>query len=266
MILQRRIALNGIWLDELDNRIVISGIEPGEGKDNINATDAASGYGQRITGERRSTLDIVVRFRIYEHGKNEAGMTARAQLLENINAWARPGGILTVNYKPNRRLSVVLAQAPGEGSLWDYTKEFALTFRAYAIPYWEDEIMNTAEVGGSTATDSGSFLVEGSADTQADVVLENMSGAQIKGCTVAVGGKTMSFGGLTLAADEALVIDHADGLVRIRVRNGEEYRSVMALREGTSANDFMISPGACDISYTAQRACRMTVGWRNRYL
>ena len=38
MILNRRAALNGVWLDELDNRIVISGIEPGDGKDNITAS------------------------------------------------------------------------------------------------------------------------------------------------------------------------------------------------------------------------------------
>ena len=266
MILQRRIALNGIWMDELDNRIVISGIEPGEGRENITATDAASGFGQRITGQRRSTLDIAVRFRIYEHGRNEVGMTERAMLLEKINTWARPGGILTVNYKPGRRLNVVLAQAPGEGSLWDYTKEFAITFRAYAVPYWEDEEASTAEAGGSTATGSGDFLIEGSADTQADVILQNTSGAQNKGCTVTVGGKTMNFSGITLAAEEALVIDHVDGLVRIRIKNGDEYRSAMALRDANSANDFLVPPGAYSFSYSAQRACRMTVNWRNRYL
>ena len=75
----------------------------------------------------------------------------------------------------------------------------------------------------------------------------------------------MAFNTAVLAADEALVIDHRDGLVRIRIRDANnEYRSAMAIREG--ADDFMVSPGACDLSYSAQRACRMTVYWRNRYL
>lgn len=265
MVLQRRVALNGVWLDEIDSRIVISGIEPGDGRENITAVDAASGFGQRITGQRRSTLDLVVRFRIYEHGKTELGMTERATLLEKINAWAAPGGVLTVNYKPGRRLNVILAQAPGEGSLWDYTKEFQLAFRAHSVPYWEDKTESTVQIGGNLAAEDGAFTTEGSAETQADVLLENMSGAICKGCIVAVGGKTMTFSALTLGANEALVIDHKDGLVRIRVRDaGGGYSSAMALREG--ANDFLVAPGAHAISYSAQRACRMTVNWRNRYL
>jgi len=267
MILQRRVALNGIWMDELDDRIVISGIEPGSGKENITATDSAAGYGQRVTGNRRSTLDLVVRFKFMLRSKTEELMAERSQLLEKVNAWAAAGGVLTVNYKPNRQLNVILVQAPGEGSLWDYTKEFSLTFRAYDIPYWEDEEANTAVIGGSTQTDEGACTIEGSANTQADVILENMSGANIKGCTVSVGGKTMAFSQATLAANEALVIDHVNGLVRIRIRSaGGTYTSAMALRESSSADDFMVSPGACALSYSAQRACRMTVSWRNRYL
>ena len=264
MILKRRVALNGIWLDELDNRIIVSGIEPGAGKENITSTDAAAGYGSRITGNRRSTLDMVIRFKLLQRSRTEDNLAERAALLEKVNAWAAPGGILTVNYKPNRRLNVTLVQAPGEGSLWDYTKEFAITFRAYAIPYWEDETENTSTAGGNTQTDSGSFTVDGSAKTQADVILENMSGAQVKGCTVSVGGKTMEFSALTLLANEALVIDHVDGLVRIRVKESDGYRNVMALREG--ADDFMVEPGTETMSYSAQRACKMTVKWRNRYL
>ncbi len=264
MILQRRIALNGIWLDEIDNRITISAIDPGDGRENITAVDAASGFGQRITGQRRSTLDLVVRFRIWEHGKTEAGMIERATLLEKVNAWAKDGGILTLNYKPGRRLNVVLAQAPGEGSLWDYTKEFQLTFRAYSVPYWEDELANSVMIGGNLAADSGSCLIEGSAETQCDVVLENTSGATIKGCTVAVGGQEMAFSGLTIPANGALVIDHVDGLVRIRLKDGDSYTSAMALRDG--ANDFLVKPGTRPISYSAQRACRLAVNWRNRYL
>ena len=110
-------ALDGVWLDEVDRRIVISGVEPGDGKESISAVDAAAGYGQRVTGSRRSTLDIVVKFKLLQRSRSEGNMAERAQLLEAVNAWAASGGVLTVNYKPNRRLNVVLAQAPGEGSL-----------------------------------------------------------------------------------------------------------------------------------------------------
>ena len=78
MILKRRVALNGVWLDEVDSRIAVSSVEPGDGRENISAVDAAAGYGSRITGERRQTVDMTVKFRIHEKGRSEAGMQARS--------------------------------------------------------------------------------------------------------------------------------------------------------------------------------------------
>jgi len=268
MQLKRRVALGGVQLDEVDSRIVISSVEPGDGKENFTAVDAAAGFGQRVTGYRRQTVDMVVKFRIHERGKTTSAQQERAEVLEKVNAWAAPGGVLTVNYKPGRRLNVVLVQAPGEGSLWDYTKEFQMTFRAYAIPYWEQETAQTAAFGGNTAGGSGNITVEGSAETQVNVELANTSGMAINNATVTVGGKTMSFTGIGLGANEALVIDHTDeGLLRIRIRSaGGTYRSAMALRSVSSADDFRTKPGTYGASYSAQRACRMTVSWRARYL
>ena len=264
MQLKRRVALNGVWLDSVDNRIVVSGIEPADGRENISAVDAASGYGQRITGHRRSTLDMVVRFSIFENGKSVTGMQNRAEVLEKVNAWASPGGLLTVNYKPGRQLRVVLAQAPGEGSLWDYTKEFQITFRAYAIPYWEDSAPDSTKVGSDGTSGSKSVLFGGSADTQTDVELKNMGSSTANAVTVTVDGKTMTFSSLGLVAGESLIIDHVDGLVRIRIKNGSTYRSAMDKRSG--ANDLIASPGSRACSYTADQNCRMTVNWRSRYL
>ena len=268
MILKRRVALNGVWLDEVDSRICISAVEPADGRENITAVDAASGYGQRVTGMRRQTVDMVVRFRIHEKGRSESGMQARSEVLEAVNAWAAGGGYMTVNYKPDRRLFVRLVQAPGEGSLWDFSKEFTITFRAYGIPYWEQETAKVVTFGGSSSSGSGAMQVDGSVETQANVELLNTSGMAIANATVTVDGKTMSFTGLGLAANETLVIDHTDeGLVRIRIRSaGGSYRSAMAIRSSSSADDFRTKPGNRTASYSAQRACRMTVGWRARYL
>lgn len=264
MILTRRAALNGVWLDELDQRIVISGIEIGDGRENITAVDSATGYGQRITGMWRQTLDIVIKFRMLEHGKNVTGLAERALLLEKVNGWAANGGYLTLNYKPNRRLGVVLSQPPGEASLWDYTQEYSLTFRAYAIPYWEDENASTVTFGGSSASGSRYISLDGSAKTSCDVEITNTSGMTINSMTVRIGNNTMTFRSLGLGGSEALVIDHTDGLVRIRIRNGSSYRSAMTARTG--ANDFMSPPGSQYCAYSADRAVRMTVSWRNRYI
>jgi hypothetical protein len=40
----------------------------------------------------------------------------------------------------------------------------------------------------------------------------------------------------------------------------------MAKRSMDSADDFMAAPGSRTAAYNADRACRMTVSWRARYL
>jgi len=270
MELKRRVALNGEQLDGVHAAVVIRSVEPADGKESISAVSAAAGYGQRITGYRRENVDMVVKFAINIR-KND--MERRAAVLEAVNAWAaqaareRGGAYLTVNYKPDRRLHVVLAQAPGEGSLWDWTKDFTITFRAYGVPYWEQETARSVVCGGSTNSGNTNMTVDGSAGTQADVQILNTSGMTISTVTATVNGQTMTFNNIGLGGNETLVIDHNDGLVRIRIRSaGGAYRSVMDKRSSSSANDFRVMPGTCNCSFTAQRACRMTVSWRARFL
>ena len=267
MKLQRRVKLGDVWLDEVDDRIVISSVEPADGRENISATETAAGFGQRVTRKKRTTLDLVIKFRMLEHGRNVTGLMERSQLLEKINAWAAPGGVLKLNYRPGRRLNVILVQAPGEGSLWDYTKEFQMTFRAYTIPYWEDNSATSEAIGGNVNKKSKAITIEGSAPTQCNVELENKSGAKIDRVKkVYVGGNEMVFSsGIALMGNETLVIDHRDGLVRCRIRDsGGSYRNVMKYRTG--ANDFTVEPGSVTCGYETDRACLMTVSWRSRYL
>ena len=267
MILKRRVALNNVWLDQVDSRIVITSIEPGDGKESITAVDSAARDGERVTSNRRKELDIAVRFRILERGKSVSGMQERSEVLEAVNAWAAQGGTLTVNYKQNRRLNVILAQAPGEGSLWDYTKEYQITFRAYDVPFWEDAAANSQEIG-TAATGSATVNIGGSARTPVTVYMLNTGSGTINEPSITIGGKTMSFTDLGLEVGERLEIMHtAKDLVRIRIRNsGGTYRSAMAKRDITSADDFRPSPGSVAVSYSAWTTVTTTVYWRCRYL
>ena len=267
MIWSRRVALNGAQLDEIDDAIVIRSVESGDGKESITGVSSAAGYGQRITGMRRDTLDMVVRFAINIRKDN---LARRAAVLEAVNKWAsaaRKGAWLTVNYKEGRRLWVVLAQAPGEGSLWDYTKDFSITFRAYGTPYWEDDTATSMRIGSDSQSGSGTLSVEGSALTPVDAQLLNRSGQNIATATIRIGSITMSFSSLGLAANETLVIDHNNGLLRIRIKSAAgAYRSAMLRRTDTSGDDFLVTPGNVSASFSAQRACRLTVSWRCRSL
>jgi len=266
MILKRRVALNNVQLDQVDSRIAISAVEPGDGKENISATDRAGGFGQRVTAAHRSYVDVVVRFRILERGKSTAGMTSRAQVIEAVNGWAAAGGVLTTNYKTGRQLNVRLVQPIGEGSLWDYTKEFALTFRAYEIPYWEDATPTVSTIGGESATAGGTIAIGGSGPAQVEAALTNKSSDTVNSVTLTVGGSNMVFSSLGLAAGETLAVGHVNGVLVIRIYNGTTHRSAMTKRTADSSDDFLVMPGTRYIGYIADQNCEMVVNWRNRYL
>ena len=268
MICARRVALDGVQLDQANSAIVISGIESGEGKTSLSAVSLAGGFGQRLTGRHRDTLDITVSFAINVKKTNLSG---RASALEDANEWAARainGAWLTVNYKTNRRIWVVLAQAPGEGSLWDYTKNFQIVFRAYGVPYWEEiEASSTAELSAGTLK-TGTITVSGNADTVADLVLTNESESTVNACTVTVDGHSFNFDSLGLAVGESLVISHEnDGVLKIRIlETDEDYRDAMSKRLPTSADDLNCRTGSRSISFTSDYSCSMTVSCKGRYL
>ena len=97
MELRHRVALNDVQLDELDERILVLGVNDGAGRETLNAVSRFGGFGQRVTTRHRDTLDITVTFglRIKAHD-----MTTRSELFELVSAWAMAGGWLTLNYKP----------------------------------------------------------------------------------------------------------------------------------------------------------------------
>lgn len=260
MILAHRVALNGIWLDELDERINIKAINEGAGKETISAVSAAGGFGQRVVDRRRETLDVTVKFSMLI-GPEE--MQERSALLERINGWAAGGGYLTVNYRPGRRLRVLCVQAPGAGDQYEWTTVYQITFRAYTVPYWED----SEETSTYSATSTGGefyLTVPGNTVTVPRVVVENMSGANISGVNLTMGGRAMSFSNLGLGGGQSLVIDHVDTgeIYYLRARIG----NTSALRRRTGADDFVMAPGTNKIAFAASRAVRVTVAVRGRYL
>ena len=265
MQLAHRAALNGVQLDEIDPRIIIKGIEGGAGSMAVSTASAGRGDGSRITSRRREAVEVAVRFSM---NIRRNAMEEREAVLEAVNSWAAGaagGGILTIGYKPDRMLRIDEVVTPGEGDLWKRFDEYTITFRARAIPYWQKE----AAVSAATATGtggSGSIEIAGSAKTRLDAELENMSGAEIANATITVGGKSMAVTDLGLGNGQKLTIDHtvAGGTQVIRIRIGGT--SVMARRTDGSADEFEVMPGNIPFSFSAQRACRLTVSGRGRYV
>ena len=103
---------------------------------------------------------------------------------------------------------------PGSGDLWDWTKDFTIIFRAYGVPFWQDELPAQAV---SSVTGNGSVTVQvgGNVKSVLDISFQNRSGMVINNFQVQTGRNVMAFSNLNLGGSAELKIWHGtDGLLR----------------------------------------------------
>ena len=141
--------------------------------------------------------------------------------------------------------------------------KYTYTFTAYEDPYWQNDTATTkALTQGSTGSDS--ITMPGSAESFADVSIQNKSGDTLNTLTVSINGHEMSFTNLNLANNGTLAIDHVltNGVYVLQAKIGTS--SVLQYRTGD--DDFITKPGANAITYTAEGAVLVTVSAKGRYL
>ena len=263
MILSRRVALGDVELDELDESIVIRSVDPGVPHESTGTENRSGGFGSRLTMQHWDSLDVSVKYAI-DLPKQE--MVRRREVFDMVNAWANGMGWLTTNQMEGRRVWVGKVVTPGGGDMWNWLSEYTITFRAYGVPYWQQETPVSVEVASARQT-SRALKVAGSADTVLDVVFANISGMEIASATIGAGDSWFLLENLHLAANETLVIDHTeDGLLRIRIQSASgAWRSAMGCRTEESSDDLTVSPGDVTVNFAAQRAGRLTVSCCGRF-
>ena len=257
MILTRRAALGGVQLDELHERIVIRSINPGVPNESIQATARMGGAGQRMTSQHWNQLDVSISYAI-DVPRRE--LELRRQIFEMVNAWALRKGWLTISYLPNRRMYVDKVVVPGSGDLWNWTDEFTITFRAYNVPFWQDEMPTQTQID-LAAGGSGTVEVGGNVESPLDVTFRNRSGMTVNNFSIQAGGHNIRLTGLGLSGSGTLAISHGtDGLLRITADGRSVYDKY------TGSDDLTVSPGQCWFSFSADRAGRLTVQSYGRYV
>ena len=257
MILSKRVALGGQQLDELHERIVIRSIDPGVPTETIQAVSQMGGFGQRVTGQHWDVLEVSVSFAI---DIEKRLMAERRAVFDMVNSWAMRKGWLTVNWLPGRRMWVDKVVFPGSGDLWDWTSEYTIVFRAYGVPFWQDE---TPSSGTSGTSSSGSVWISnnGNMTSVVDVTFRNMSGMTIHNFYTQVSGNVIRLSSLGLGGRETLRIHHgSDGLLQIHIGG----RSVYDRYSGD--DDLYIGPGGTSVYYSADRAGILTAECYGRYV
>ena len=234
MILSRRVALNNSQLDEVHASIVIRGVDTGVPHESISTVNRMGGFGQRVTGQHYESLDVNVTFAI---DIPYTDLATRRTTYESALRWANQTGWLTVSYMPSRRLRVDKTVLPSGGDLWQWTNDFTVTFRAYAMPFWQDAT--------ATTSTSSSIAVPGNLQTVCSAEIANATGSTINDLEVQAGSSQMTFASLGLANGETLKIGHTDdGLVTIRIyTSSTSYRDAYSKRTVSSDDDLYVDPG-----------------------
>ena len=257
MILSERVALGGVQLDEIDESIVIQSVDPGVPKENISAVDRMGGVGQRVTTQHWQTLEARVTY-----GTNipKRQLARRREVFDAVNAWALTKGWLTVNWLPGRRMWVDKVVIPGSGDMWEWTAEFTIVFRAYAVPFWQDST-GTTDTTANVSSGSVTVTVGGMEKTPLDVSFKNTSGSSCANISFAINGNTLAFNGINLAAGATLAITHGtDGLLKAMVGSTSKY-GIM-----TGGDDLWAKPGSNTLTVSASAAGELTTTSYGRYV
>ena len=257
MILSKRVALGDAYLDELHERIVILSIDPGVPHESNSAVNRMGGVGQRVVEQHWETLEVAVTYAI-DIPKTE--MAERKAVFDMVNAWALKKGWLTVNWLVGRRMYVDKVVLPDSGDLWNWTSTYTITFRAYNIPFWQDD--TPVSVVNANVTNGGLVIsVPGTAPNVVDVAFQNISGLNITNVNISAGGNTLRMTGVNLAANQTLTISHGtDGLLRAYKGSTSVYSLI------TGSDDLYVEPGNVTVTVNATRAGRLTASCYGRWL
>ena len=242
------VALNGIELHSIDGAIVLQGVDESAPNWNITAGNRAGNSGQRITGFEKRYRDITVSFAIAE----KTDLIRRADIIQQVCAWAAAGGDLTVSYRDRQRLRVVCAALPAVKTLTKWAEAYSITFRAYQVPFWESMDEESVTINAGTSG-SATLRIRETGGGKLSFVATNGSGSTVNSVTISANGKTMTFASLGLANGEKLIGDYDENdIQRLRILNGSTYRSVLNKRTG--ADDILLKYGGNTVSLTSGSA------------
>lgn len=275
MILSRRVEFHGNQLDRVAPEIVIQSVDPGNPKENITAADRLGGFGQRITGEHWQSLEASVTFAINVPKNN---MGRRVEVWNLVTAWAAnrtgwlvmsfdgrnatKGGGIYANGGQNsrRRMYVDKVIMPSMGDLFKATNEYTIVFRAYNVPFWQDEtptIYKTDTVASATMN----LNVPGLIQTPVSISFQNRSGATISNFKIWTALSTIILTDISLGGSETLTISHSDdGIMSIRKGSTSIYSKY------TGSDDLLIGTGNKTLKFEATRAGQLTATIYGRYV
>ena len=226
-------ALDGVELSAIAPEIIVTDITHNAPVREVRACDIAGRNGKLYTRTVTSSTGVTVSFEIHTQD-----VRRRAAIMEDVQRWAMPGGVLTTSDRPDRVLRVVCESLPTIGSAQKWTGVCSIGFAAYAAPFWEDEAPRRVSITGNG---SKTMFVPGfAAPASVEATVKNTGSGTISSVTLTAGETSMTFAGLALGVGQTMTIAHdARGLLMARIGGA----SVLDKRTATSSDELELEPG-----------------------
>ena len=249
-------ALDGVELSAIAPEIIVTDITHSAPVREVRTSDIAGRNGKLYTRTITSSTGVIVSFEIHT-----PDVRRRAAIMEDVQRWAMPGGVLTTSDRPDRVLRVVCESLPTIGSAQKWTGSCSIGFVAYAVPFWEDEAPRRVSITGNG---SKSLFVPGfAASASVEATVKNTGSGAISTVTLTAGDTSMTFAGLALGAGQTMTIAHdARGLLTARVSG----TSVLDKRTAASSDELELEPGKnATLSVATNGTASTTFEVRGRY-
>ena len=251
------VGLDGVELSAIAPEIIVTDITHNAPVREVRASDIAGRNGKLYTRTVTSSTGVTVSFEIHT-----PDVRRRAALMEEVQRWAMPGGVLTTSDRPDRVLRVVCESPPTIGSAQKWTGVCSIGFVAYAVPFWEDETPRFVSITGNG---SKSLFVPGfAAPAGVEAKVTNTGSSSISSVTLTAGETSMTFAGVLLESGQTMTIAHdTRGLLTARI----DGTSVLDKRTPESSDELELEPGKhATLSVTTDGTASTTFDVRGRYV
>ena len=150
MACRYNVTLNNVTMASLDSSIIIHDVCYEAPEYERDLFSVASLNGARTGNAYKRRCAVSVLFEIHEYD-----IADRQGVLVKIINWAKNGGDLRINDRPNQKLICVCDEFPYIDSAMSWLNELSITFAAYEIPYWQSatNTTTTAQYRKSASTD-----------------------------------------------------------------------------------------------------------------
>ena len=249
-------ALDGVELSAIAPEIIVTDITHSAPVREVRTSDIAGRNGKLYTRTITSSTGVIVSFEIHT-----PDVRRRAAIMEDVQRWAMPGGVLTTSDRPDRVLRVVCESLPTIGSAQKWTGTCSIGFVAYAVPFWEDETPRRVTISGNG---SKSLFVPGfAAPASVEASVKNTGSSAISSVKLTAGDTSMTFSGISLSSGQTMTLAHdARGLLTARVSG----TSVLDKRTAASSDELELEPGKnAALSVTTNGTSSTTFEVRGRY-